>query len=396
MANRFFSAMFVVTTLVVTLIGAQEADSPPASDQTQSSKEQLGAIQKEIESLRQQAARLSAQEDSIIATLAQFDVQYQIKSQEIELLQLKQEKTLQEIEALKATYQEQQSNLDRQKAYLTKRLVEAYKLGELNYLKLMLRVNKTADLLRTYQYITYLAKDDTRKVQAYRNTIDELEQTRLRLEQEDRNLALYRQDLESAHQALLRSRQDKLRLLAAIQDEKETHLSALGELRQAAGQLQNFFADASVPATSALPGTSVAKYKGFLDWPVRGQVVHGFGTFKHPKFGTTTMSNGIEIAAAEGTDVVAVFGGQVVFSELFKGYGLSIILSHSDGYYTLYSHNSQLVVQRGQNVQRGQVIAKVGSTGSLNGPSLYFEIRRRDQPLNPTDWLRRVYISNYR
>jgi len=78
-----------------------------------------------------------------------------------------------------------------------------------------------------------------------------------------------------------------------------------------------------------------------------------------------------------------------VFSEWFKGYGKCVILSHSDGYYTLYAHNSDLVVQRGQTVDRAQVIAKVGSTGTIEGqPSLYFEIRKKDQAEDPLQWLR--------
>jgi murein DD-endopeptidase MepM/ murein hydrolase activator NlpD len=113
---------------------------------------------------------------------------------------------------------------------------------------------------------------------------------------------------------------------------------------------------------------------------------------KHPKFGTMTMSNGIEIEAVEGAPVTAVYEGVVMFSEWFKGYGKSIILSHSGGVYTLYAHNSELSVQRGDQVQRGQVIARAGSTGSLTGPNLYFELREKDRPVNPRTWLRKMGV----
>jgi murein DD-endopeptidase MepM/ murein hydrolase activator NlpD len=82
-----------------------------------------------------------------------------------------------------------------------------------------------------------------------------------------------------------------------------------------------------------------------------------------------------------------------VFSEWFKGYGKSIILSHPGGIYTLYAHNSELLVQRGDTVARGQTIARVGSTGSLTGPNLYFEVREKQQPVNPLAWLRKSYIA---
>jgi murein hydrolase activator len=90
--------------------------------------------------------------------------------------------------------------------------------------------------------------------------------------------------------------------------------------------------------------------------------------------------------------VMAIYDGKVMFAEWFKGYGKSIILSHPGGVYTLYAHNSELTVQRGDSVQKGQMVARAGSTGSLNGPSLYFEVREKDQPVNPLQWLRKMGV----
>jgi len=390
-ANRCISGLLLLALVIACAPAVRAQDqqgTASAAEPPSVTKEKLEAIEKEIQTLRAEAARLSAQEDSILANLAQFDLRYRMTTHEIELLELKQQRTQEEIAKLQSQFEEQKKNLEQQKRYLSRRLVEAYKLGELNYLKLLLRVNATSDLLRSYQYITFLAKDDTRKVQAYRNSMGQMEEARLKLEQENRNLVLLKQDLEEAHRGLLRNKQEKMQLLAAIQDQREMHLSALNDLRIAAGQLQEFFSNVE---PGSLSGSSLSRYKGFLDWPVRGRVIHGFGLYRHPRFGTSTVSNGIEIAAPEGTEVRAIFSGQVVFSEWFKGYGQAVILSHPDGFYTLYAHNSELLVRQGDAIRRGQSIAKVGATGSLSGPCLYFEIRKKDQPLNPTDWLRKLY-----
>ena len=200
------------------LIAQQTA---PNSDEI--TKQKLETIQKEIEALRQEASRLNAQENSVLSQLSQFDLQVQMKTHEIELLTLRQQTTESEIEKLQQQYQTLQQNFEKQKQYLTHRLVDAYKLGELNYLKLMLRVNQSADLLRSYQYITFLAKDDTRKVQNYRELMVDLEQTRLRLEQENRNLVSLKTDLQSAQDELQKSRQEQVRLLNSIRDEKSVH-----------------------------------------------------------------------------------------------------------------------------------------------------------------------------
>jgi septal ring factor EnvC (AmiA/AmiB activator) len=395
-ANRFSKVILIAgaMALAVVPLPAQESTGSATSPASESSREQLRAIEKEIQALREQASRLAEQENSVITMLHQYDVEYQMKAHEIQWLDLRQQKTELDLQGLQNQLGELEASLAKQREHLSRRLVEAYKLGRLNYVKLMLQTSSASDLLQAYQYVTFLARDDSRRLDHYRKALKEKEDTKIRFEQENRNLAQLRQDLEQAHSDLLKSRVEKARLLASIQNERETHLSTLTELKAAASQLQGFFVEQrDVSSVAPLSGVDIVKFRGALDWPVRGQLVREFGSQKHPRFGTTTMSNGIEIEAADGDPVTAVYEGQVLFSEWFKGYGKSIIISHAGGIYTLYAHNSELLVQRGDSVQRGQLIAKVGSTGSLSGPNLYFEIRDKEQPVNPLLWLRKSYMA---
>ncbi len=118
---------------------AQEArKSQSASPDSEEIKRQkLETIQKEIAALRQEAARLNEQENSVLLQLSQYEVQSQIQTREISVFQLKQEKTERDIGSLQKEYEYLKKNLGKQKQYLTHRLVEAYKLGELNYIKLV-------------------------------------------------------------------------------------------------------------------------------------------------------------------------------------------------------------------------------------------------------------------
>jgi murein hydrolase activator len=397
MVNRF-SRIFTVLILLASAAGIlaaeaeEQSSSPsPSSNQLDVTKEQLDAIQAEITALRIEANRLAAQENSITSQLAQYDLEYQLKSHEIEFLGLKQQQTEAQVGQLQNQFQALDVRLQQQKNYLANRLVEVYKLGKLNYLKLILRASSARDMLRGYRYITFLAKDDNKRILEYSESIQQMAETRRNLEAESENLRVLKQDTEEAHRALQQTRQEKLRLLASIRDRKDVHTNAMTELKIAATQLQRFFTKMEPIEQEELPvvRSSILKYKGRLDWPVQGRVVSEFGTKTHPVFGTKTVSNGIEIAAAEGSDVRAVFAGKVVFSEWFKGYGQAIIISHAEGFYSMYAHNSELLAQRGDNVEQGQIIARVGFTGALAEPSLYFEIREKDKPVNPFIWLRR-------
>ncbi len=135
-------------------------------------------------------------------------------------------------------------------------------------------------------------------------------------------------------------------------------------------------------------GNPLVASAGDLEWPVRGQLLRGFGRSVHPKFKTVTLNNGFNIAAAEGAPVAAVAEGTVEYSDHLPGFGQCVILDHGAGYYTLYAHLEGAFVAKGDEIARGQVIAEVGRPTAGEEPQLYFEVRQGRTPLDPADWLK--------
>jgi murein DD-endopeptidase MepM/ murein hydrolase activator NlpD len=145
----------------------------------------------------------------------------------------------------------------------------------------------------------------------------------------------------------------------------------------------------SVGQSLAIPGVQTAKAvpdaapppltgRGFL-WPVSGKVVGGYGVTASGQH-----RNGINIAARKGAPVVAAEDGIVVYaSDGIDGYGRMILVRHDEGYITTYAHNAALLVEVGDVVRRGQVIARVGDTGDVSTSQLHFELRRGTKPINP-------------
>lgn len=132
----------------------------------------------------------------------------------------------------------------------------------------------------------------------------------------------------------------------------------------------------------ALPKPAARSGKGFA-WPVRGDVVMGFG----PK-SDGYHNDGINIAVPPGTEVHAAENGVVGYAgNELMGYGQLLLVRHDDGWITAYAHNSQLLVKRGDSVKRGQVVAKSGETGNVSRPQLHFEVRRGKTAINPMDHL---------
>jgi murein DD-endopeptidase MepM/ murein hydrolase activator NlpD len=135
-------------------------------------------------------------------------------------------------------------------------------------------------------------------------------------------------------------------------------------------------------ATLSLPTPPPRTGRSFL-WPVQGDVLTKYG----PTTGGT-QNDGINIKAAEGTPVLAADAGTVAYAgNELRGYGNLVLIKHADGWMTAYAHNSKILVTRGQKVQRGQVIARVGATGAVTEPQLHFEVRRGSRALDPMDYL---------
>jgi murein DD-endopeptidase MepM/ murein hydrolase activator NlpD len=189
---------------------------------------------------------------------------------------------------------------------------------------------------------------------------------------------------------LERSKRQRQTVLAGIRSEKSKHAKAIEDLEAAQAELQALIDDIIRRGTANKdlpPSGEFAAMKGRLLWPVVGKITRGFGKHTHPKYGTVTMNNGIDIQAPAGAPIVAVATGVVEFVDWIDAFGKCVILNHGGGYYTLYAHVASTNVSQGQKVGRGQAIAEVGDTGSLEGYVCHFEVRMGRRALNPTEWL---------
>lgn len=123
---------------------------------------------------------------------------------------------------------------------------------------------------------------------------------------------------------------------------------------------------------------------------------YGTGSFRRPLYGALTsrfgmrwgrMHNGIDIAGNTGDPVYAADGGKVIYAGWLGNYGYLVKIHHDNEYVTYYGHNSKLLVKTGQRVAKGEIIARVGSTGRSTGPHLHFEVRKNGTPVNPLSYL---------
>jgi murein DD-endopeptidase MepM/ murein hydrolase activator NlpD len=133
------------------------------------------------------------------------------------------------------------------------------------------------------------------------------------------------------------------------------------------------------PVATVAPSSAADASSGRFRWPARGRVIAGYG--RRPD---GTHNDGINLALPQGAEVHASEGGKVAYAgNELKGYGNLILIRHDNGWVSAYAHNEQLLVKRDDAVQRGQVIAKAGKTGSVDQPQLHFELRQGSKPVDP-------------
>ncbi len=139
-------------------------------------------------------------------------------------------------------------------------------------------------------------------------------------------------------------------------------------------------AAAIAESAGSVASSAVVLAQGFI-WPARGRLSSGFGwrRLRH--------HDGIDIAAPYGAPITAARDGTVVFAGWYYAYGKTVIVSHGNGLQTIYGHASRVLVQRGDQVKKGELIAHVGSTGRSTGPHLHFEVRINGRAVNPMKYL---------
>jgi septal ring factor EnvC (AmiA/AmiB activator) len=291
-----------------------------------------------------------------------------------------------------------EDNLSERRAVLERRLVDIYKRGPLYTFQALLAAESFGDLLSRYKYLYLTSRQDRAlvgDVEKLRNRVvdqrDDLLDVRKQLDRtrEERE-AEYSKYTELAQararrlNQLRRSARSTERRLDSLQRDETRLNNVLASLERA----RRDEASRGLRGATPLPGSITTADLGRLDWPVEGAVVYRFGRDTLPSGGIIRW-NGIGIAAGAGTPVKSVEAGKVRLVGQFGTYGLTVVLEHGNGYYSVYSHLQSSAVELASTVTRGQPIGRVGGENSDYGPHLHFEIRGENQvALNPTEWLR--------
>lgn len=401
-AGRSFGvalAAFLTLSACLVIPAPLAAQDPDIAREIRESQRRLEQIRAERERLEREAGDARNRIRDASAELANVERRLSASRSVLAEVEFQSDATADQIRETTRDLITTQDRMAESQAVLYRRLRDIYKMGPMRTVQVLLGADSFTDLLNRYRYLQRIAAFDRSLLERVQILEAELAQQNAALRERMALLGSLRQDrltevvqlrsVESERQAAIRqfrareeSAASRIQELEA-DEERMTDLMAELEARRRELEARRRAGAASISAEDA----------GSLDWPLEGDVIYEFGRDQRPN-GTVIRWNGIGIAAPTGTPVRAVKEGTVAYAGPFEGYGPTVMLSHGDGFYTLYLYLEEIGVVEGRQVSPGQVVGTVGGGDTPEGPHLEFQIRAPEvangNPLaqDPLQWLR--------
>lgn len=392
-ARIFFAGFFgfLILYLSISSIALAGAAALGPLAQASDASVQQKELEKQRLELQKERAALGRQKKSITAEISGLDRKGSVLRRELandrrELgsLNRREKKSLRESGVLG-------KKLGDLRGHLAKRMRSIYKVGLLQPLLFLLESRSPADLYERYKRLHHMAEAEQMMIRNVRGTLADQRIVLTRIAREGREIETLIGKVKKKQGEITRLRRKKeKRVSGIIKDDRELVrlIDEVVEQEKGLKKLVEISNRSKVLASQSREVSPVARRKGVLPWPVKGKIIHGFGSHRHPVFNAVVKSSGLEIQAPRGTPVLAIAEGEVVYADWWQGSGNLVILDHGGEYKTLYLHLDTLSVRNGNKVLESQVLGTVGDSDSMIGTSLGLQIRNRGVPLDPLLYLR--------
>jgi septal ring factor EnvC (AmiA/AmiB activator) len=359
----------------------------------------LDKIKEEISSLNKRITRADIQSSSTLEQIKLIDHELSLLGKTRRILN--KEKTLlqRKVNETRSALNSRRKRLNDLKSHYAMWVVDTYKHGRVRDISLLLNSGSLNQALVRAKYLQFFTEQEERLINSIKNEIDAIDHLNNTLTA----------DLKSLNSTISEKEQEELKYLAR-KDQKKVLVDQLKwTSRNLSRQLESKKSEyaklhriilalerkreqreksAGKAPRYALDSKDFRKNKGKLPWPAKGKIIHKYGK-QHDSILKTTINNtGIDIRVNSGDEVQAVFTGLVTMITYLSGFGNTIIIDHGGGYYSVYSHLEEILVELDDLVDTGDVIGLAGDSGSLEGTKLHFALFVNQKTENPQNWLR--------
>jgi murein DD-endopeptidase MepM/ murein hydrolase activator NlpD len=377
----------ILLALIVFLLAAlflPPVSATPLSDR----KQELGDIRKEINEGKKELKELEEQEAELLAEIAAMEDSIANINAELALLVRQIKTTESEIEVTEAELLDAEIRLAEREDFLNRRIRAIYEMGRVNYLQVILEASSFTDFLSRFTHLQLIVDKDTYLLEAVQQEREEIAQQKVELEEKRDSLVKMRRKSLDKRKQLETQTAKREQLLKSVRDAYEEYEANIRAMEKEVKEIERVIKELEEAQRRANRSNNSGP-AGQLLWPVPGytRITSPFGYRIHPITGKPgTFHGGIDIGAPRGATILAAESGSAYSYSSPSGYGNYVIIIHGGGLSTLYAHNQSNAISHGQQVNRGDTIAYIGSTGMSTGPHLHFEVRVNGVRVNPMSY----------
>ena len=367
--------------------------------QLRQNRSQLDKIKSEMDKLQGQISKSEIKTSNLIKQIKHIDKEMGLITEVKRLLYKKNKLLNKKITARKSELEQKKQMLQELKSQYINRCIHIYKHGRIKNIELLFASQSINQALVRYKYLKYFAEQESNLINNIKTEIGEIEkiskdlnaayvQQKNTLKVKEKEEQKYVANLDKKKTLVKKLKWDKSVLSKQLTEAEQNYkklnsiIVALEKKRREREKSQN------KSESYALNLKDFRKAKGKLYWPVKGKVISKYGKQINPVLKTEIKNTGIDIKAKSGDEAKAVFKGLVSMITYISGYGNTVIVDHGEGFYSVYSHLSDIFVEEDQYITAGKTVGLVGESGSLDGAKLHFEIYAYEKTVDPMKWLR--------
>ena len=359
-------ALIISSFSILSYVYAEENNT--LSSDLQTEQEQL---QQQIENANGELIDVQEELSQNLQQVQQLDEKISKSQSELDELNVKMAKLQTSIEKVEAELQVAEDKYNAQRVTVEQRLVTMYESGDTQYLDVILSSKSVSDFLSNYFLIAELTTYDADLLEDMKEKKDSVELSKKKLDNEKEQLVTIKQNQTKTARILENTKVVRENYISKLSDTEKNIQSKIDEYNTR-------FAEINAEILSlSMEGLDTKYIGGELAWPVPGytRISSKYGMRTHPITGVYKLHTGVDISAPTGANFIAANDGVVTKAGMNSAYGNMVIIDHGGGISTLYAHGSEILVQVGQVVKRGDAVLKVGSTGYSTGPHAHFEVR---------------------
>lgn len=405
--RRIFVVLLVIMMLSLTVVQAFAENINDLKERQQDIQERMSNTKEELQSTEEEAGKVREQIQQLDKQVTDAAGELQGVTDQLEGLNNNIVKTTEELK-------EAEENLSTKNDEFNSRLRTMYKNGNVGYIEVLLSASNIGDLLSRNHMLQEVANYDRELISFIKEQMDIIEEKKTELEAQRASVQVVKSEIESRKSELEAATRQKQVFMSRLQEDMDAFEKEYDEMLNDSNSIKTEILNlqakeeearkarereaqaaqaaqakpASVTESDSSGGSSYTG--GQLSWPVpaSSRITSYYGYRIHPISKVKKLHTGIDIGAPAGTAIVAAESGTVIQSGWRGGYGNTVMVDHGGGIVTLYAHNSSNTVSAGQQVNRGQTIALIGSTGNSTGPHLHFEVRKNGDHVDPLPWVR--------